>query len=59
LAVECVRWIFNRLALLQLSSISMVLLYALMLYGVALYASPPRPLDSARRSQSEHDLPMR
>jgi hypothetical protein len=48
LAVECVRRIFNRPSLLQLSSISMVLLYALMLYGVASYASPLRPLDSAR-----------
>ena len=48
LAVECVRRICNRPSLLQLSAISMIVLYALMLYGVALYASQPRPLDSAR-----------
>jgi hypothetical protein len=35
-------------SLLQLSSISMLVLYALMFYGLSLYASPPRPLDSAR-----------
>ena len=48
LAVECVRRILNRPSLLQLSAISMLVLYALMLYGVALYASQPRPFDSAR-----------
>ena len=48
LAVECVRRILNRPLLLQLSAIAMVVLYSLMLYGVALYASQPRPLDSAR-----------